>query len=363
MFDLAPDKEREMNINTNEIRRLFAVLYANRRSEGTCCLMALPSKSNKIKADAMSNEPGAPPLPLPMRTTTQWYARGEGKEMLTFINAANHTRGVHLRQALFDPDTARATAEAVLEMTHLWIDVDTRNFCDVYKLGDGETKALLIEKLENFKFPPTLIVNSGGGIHAYWKLAQSVLRDEPSFALAVEALAHLQRVFSGDKQAINASLRIPGTLNLNYDPPRLAQIVRCDEAASAPVEDLLEFARTHRQVFGEDDASGLPPEQLDLIAVCERAGAWISGRVTTQRTPEEWDRIARNLQVDGYRTQSVLALAGRFCRMGVPVSMQVAQIMDKLHCTLPEAKVKRIVASIARKHNETAETPVQIDLE
>lgn len=352
-----------MQQSVNEIKRLFGVLYSNRRSDGTVSILALPSKANKLKADALLSQPNPAPLPLPLRPTTQFYGRGEGADMLAFIKSAGHARGVHLRQALFVPDAAKGNAENVLEITHLWIDVDTRNFTDAYKLGHGETNALLIHKLTTFKFPPTIIVNSGGGIHAYWKLATSVMRGELGFDQACDALAHLQRIFSGDKQAINASLRLPGTVNHNYDPPRLCQTVSCDEQTVAPVEDLMAYAVGHRQEFGMDDASGLPPEQLDLIAVCERAGAWMGARRGTLHTPEDWDRIARNLTVDGYRTQAVLSLAGRFCRMGVPVSKQIDQLMNKLNCTLPEPKVRRMVLSIAAKHNDGADNPVAIDVE
>jgi hypothetical protein len=73
---------------------------------------------------------------------------------------------------------------------------------------DDPTDATLI-KLRGTRLPPSVIVHSGGGYHAYWLL------DEPTSDLhtARQVLQGLARTFGGDGLSPAQSLRLPGTVN------------------------------------------------------------------------------------------------------------------------------------------------------
>jgi hypothetical protein len=73
---------------------------------------------------------------------------------------------------------------------------------------DDPTDAALT-KLRTARLPPSMIVGSGGGYHAYWLL------DEPTTDLnaARQVLQGLARTFGGDGLSPAQSLRLPGTVN------------------------------------------------------------------------------------------------------------------------------------------------------
>ncbi|GAB4549432.1 MAG: hypothetical protein OHK0023_13930 [Anaerolineae bacterium] len=75
---------------------------------------------------------------------------------------------------------------------------------------DDPTDAALIQ-LRDARLPPSVIVHSGGGYHAYWLL------DEPTADLntARQVLQGLARTFGGDGLSPAQSLRLPGTVNHN----------------------------------------------------------------------------------------------------------------------------------------------------
>jgi hypothetical protein len=73
---------------------------------------------------------------------------------------------------------------------------------------DDPTDTALM-KLRGARLPPSLIVHSGGGYHAYWLL------DEPTADLNIarQVLQGLARAFGGDGLSPAQSLRLPGTVN------------------------------------------------------------------------------------------------------------------------------------------------------
>lgn len=79
-----------------------------------------------------------------------------------------------------------------------------------------------LNNLRGARLPPSVIVHSGGGYHAYWLL------DEPTddLTLARQVLQELARAFGGDSLSPAQSLRLPGTVN--HKPERggaLCQLV------------------------------------------------------------------------------------------------------------------------------------------
>jgi hypothetical protein len=87
---------------------------------------------------------------------------------------------------------------------------------------DDATDAALL-KLRGARLPPSVIVHSGGGYHAYWLL------NEPTCDLhtARQVLHGLARTFGGDGLSPAQSLRLPGTVNTK--PERRGALCRLVE--------------------------------------------------------------------------------------------------------------------------------------
>ena len=106
------------------------------------------------------------------------------------------------------PRTRREGTRGAVERLHVvWVDVD----------GDRE-------KLRAFRPLPSIVVASGGGVHAYWALRDPVGPDEAEAANRQLAVA-----VDADLRCVDAAriLRLPGTLNHKTDPPRAVEILRC----------------------------------------------------------------------------------------------------------------------------------------
>ena len=98
-----------------------------------------------------------------------------------------------------------------------WADIDFKD------RPDAEAR----RRLDTFAQEPNVVVRSGGGLHCYWVL------DEPADVQTSEPrirniLRRLARAVGGDLYSAEPArvLRIPGTLNYKYDPPRRVSIER-----------------------------------------------------------------------------------------------------------------------------------------
>lgn len=113
------------------------------------------------------------------------------------------------------PRKARSTRgrkDDITSVASLWIDLDRK----------GRTRLSTLKKrLDLFPLPPSYVISTGGGLHAYWRLEKRV---EPE--RAEEALKALQEFFKSDHVTdCTRVLRLPGTLNHKYQPPREVDIL------------------------------------------------------------------------------------------------------------------------------------------
>jgi hypothetical protein len=117
----------------------------------------------------------------------------------------------------------RQGGKAVDVVTHaqvLWADVDAKKVSDVLSIG----KAVALGRLNSFPATPQVLVDSGGGYHAYWLLD----RPEP-YERIREVVAWIADVVGGDKvQDAPRVLRLPGTINWKREPYVPARLLRLD---------------------------------------------------------------------------------------------------------------------------------------
>ena len=130
----------------------------------------------------------------------------------------------------FVTDTSRK-AENVRRIKSLFLDLDC---------GPGKPYATQVDALNAFnifrhkcKLPkPTFTVNSGGGIHIYWVLSEFCTREawlpvaESLKAACARFNLHADPAITADAARI---LRVPGTHNYKFNPPRAVSIIRATD--------------------------------------------------------------------------------------------------------------------------------------
>lgn len=129
-------------------------------------------------------------------------------------------------RSLARPDPTKPDSPLVAALGCLFAEFDAKDFN-----GDKAAAFAHIERLwdNGSGLPyPSVVVDSGGGWHCYWQLARPFALDtDAARAQAIHAQAAWVELWGGDKGAkdIARVLRVPGTFNAKYDPPRPVRIV------------------------------------------------------------------------------------------------------------------------------------------
>ena len=120
------------------------------------------------------------------------------------------------------------TASNATSAYGLWADLDVG--LDKATTGKGyktveDAKAALMKFCKDAGIPnPTHIVNSGGGLHAYWVVSHLINREAwRNFAVKFKVLSKSHGFLADPSRTsdIASVLRVPGTYNYKYNPPRL----------------------------------------------------------------------------------------------------------------------------------------------
>jgi hypothetical protein len=131
------------------------------------------------------------------------------------------------------------TAADVSRAGALWADID-------YKLWQNtdDAAAAALGAVKVFRWQPSALVCSGGGLQPYWRLAvpYDVASDGKE---RLERLnAAMARALSGRErtpdhvQDVARILRLPGTWNWKYAPPQPVRLVWCDPTRTYALADL-----------------------------------------------------------------------------------------------------------------------------
>lgn len=179
----------------------------------------------------------------------------------------------------------RGTEEDSLGSSVLWAEIDNIEVDD----------ALLF--LNNSVRPPTMVVNSGTGVHCFWQLTE-FSKDVPGIKARNKYLTSWLRRELASTLAKSDSiydtariLRVPGTPNVKYDPPRSTGIVWYDptklyECACFP-QEALSTSKRDDIVDISSPTSPLPDDFLEKLEpklrkrIETEVGAKKSGAPTT----------------------------------------------------------------------------------
>lgn len=131
-------------------------------------------------------------------------------------------------------DTTSGKAENCLALPLLAADLDFA--------GDDSREAAAMSRLVAAPVVPALVTHSGGGLHAFWRVAEPLPLDSPEAqAVAVAWLRRLAQALDADPKCAEVArvLRLPLTTNFKYRPARPVSIVSWapDAVADLPALD------------------------------------------------------------------------------------------------------------------------------
>jgi len=137
-----------------------------------------------------------------------------------------------------DRKGASGKLENCLTVGCLWVDID-------FKMVPEEEARQLVTA---FPIRPSIALRSGGGVHAYWLLRERLAVDDLTLLPALRGLAALLRA---DRAAAEPArvLRVPGTRNFKYDPPREVVITQFHPDQRVALAEILR----HLPAPGEDN--------------------------------------------------------------------------------------------------------------
>ncbi|MDE3039653.1 MAG: primase alpha helix C-terminal domain-containing protein [Nitrospirota bacterium] len=145
-----------------------------------------------------------------------FLAHDDAHRLTQFVG--NHLHGHHV---FFGVATRRDASSGMLhncaELPAMFCDLDFKH----------TPEAVARERLYEFPLPPSAVVLSGNGLHVYWMLREPLLLPDPGECTRAKSLLRrLAHVLGADLQSAEPAhcLRLPGTLNPKYDPPRQARL-------------------------------------------------------------------------------------------------------------------------------------------
>lgn len=146
----------------------------------------------------------------------QFFRPDELKRMRVFLDTCSE------HNIFFTVATRRnggGTKEDIVQIPAVWVDID-------YKDTPQE---VAMEKVGRLMFQPSAMVESGAGLHLYWKLYEPMLNKD--IAKVEYINRKLAEVIGGDTQACDASriLRVPTTMNHKYQPSRKCRVMEMND--------------------------------------------------------------------------------------------------------------------------------------
>lgn len=161
--------------------------------------------------------------PETRRVCTATFQPGEEDRMATFIEARQGVENLYFTAnvvlTLFNGAVKPKKDDVGLAIS-LFVDIDPPPGA-----GLQEAREAILARLRAYPIPPSLIVFSGGGYQAFWRLAEPIpLNGNPANIAAIEARNRKLAVdLGGDHvQNVDRLMRLPGTLNVP-DAKKLAK--------------------------------------------------------------------------------------------------------------------------------------------
>lgn len=186
---------------------------------------------------------------------------GELLDNVEFISKLNTEEGREIYFGTCPRKEQKGDKSAVKEVLVLWADLDCKEISKEEALESAITNTL----------KPSMIVDSGNGIHLYWLLDRPLIPSSDVEAI----LKGLAKAFGGDPAVTDLSrvLRLPGTMNCK-DPsyPKPCKVLSLEPDLRYSVEDFSQYKESVRDSRLSKKASityeGPPADPQKVIASC-----------------------------------------------------------------------------------------------
>lgn len=154
------------------------------------------------------------PLAPPEVATTNWYFGVHPCSAIPATNARGEPKA---------PSFVRGQRAYIAAVNCLFAEFDTKDY---------GSKDAIRQHLADWPVPyPSVLVDSGGGLHAYWLLEEPFILDSDDRREAARIIQYMWvDTVRGDPGAkdLTRVLRVPGTINFKYNPSRPVQFVVCE---------------------------------------------------------------------------------------------------------------------------------------
>lgn len=238
---------------------------------------------------------------------SRWYEADNINEIVAKCHELAPTYDVYFGLGLQEQkqgSNQRGRADDVIAIPGLWLDIDCRG--GAHSSQDLPTEDEARTLLAEFPLPPSIIVHSGGGLHAYWLFSKLwVINGEADRKQAAALVEEFQRGFialaaSHGWKLDNTSdlarvLRVPGTCNHKSGQPVPVRVLELEPARRygykeihSAINDLAaKVLRREQKAAGQVTA---PDEDKPAAAIIlERCAFLRHCRYDADRLPEpEW---------------------------------------------------------------------------
>lgn len=194
----------------------------------------------------------------------------------------------------------------LVECPAVWVDIDCR------KLGVGGASA--IRALDTCPYPPSIVVNSGNGLHAYWILREPVHVEEidgEAERRLVAVMRQLVGVFAGDRACCELAriLRLPGTHNskdvakaANEGEPIACEVMTIEPERRYELSELEDWLAWQRPLITATiETTPAKPDDDVFAAYARKAGLKppldVSAAIATMRLGGEGETSIHETQV------------------------------------------------------------------
>lgn len=161
-----------------------------------------------------------------------FYPTTQIDKLLSHLADDNFFKDTNVYFGVCPRNDRKGKEENVKQVNCLWADLDCR---------DEKERQERLQKLRNFKLPPSIIVNSGHGYHVYWLLSQPYLIKTNQDKLDIKGyIKGLSIALKGDSTFdLSRILRVPRTKNIkDPDKPLPVEILQLNPTLKY---ELIEF--------------------------------------------------------------------------------------------------------------------------
>jgi len=310
-------------------------------------------------------------------TQTETFGPETETEALAWLEARSGRMNLYwMVNPALRPLSKKAERADVKEMVALWVDIDPKKERDPTKEQDpAAARANAIARLEVYSPPPSTLIDSGGGVQAFWMLDEPLFigGDIPAAEDAARYNQQLEIELGGDRcHNLDRVMRLPGTINLpnagkraKGRKPRRAELLEYHDDRRYP---LAEFAMAvPGPATGSDSTGRVSLERSEVRRLTDteeldqwNVPGWAKAVIAQGHNPLEPDKWG------GDRSRAVFAVACELVRRGVPPELIVGILTDedlgisghilaqKRHVEYAWEQVEKATAKVAQQAEDFA---------